>query len=329
MPIAGIGSYRTTMAAFDEHWTLSNAALTPVNVILTGNYTLASFQADEAQVNAAIEAVGPLAQSVADLAFQRDVLKSELRARVLQYRGVVAGQLAGSVFASRAPLTPNPSDGYDAFFKSLNAMKEDWTQINALSEESAATHRAVGFVGPLILQGGYGLAQFETAVGALQTLWPQSESKAREASQARDNRNALLAPIRERMKQYREILPALLPKNSPLLASLPRLSPPAGQTPPSAGAVGAWDAALQMAHFTVPVTTSAKVAYRSLRVTPGPKYSADDEVTVLRVENDQTEASTLEALGNPGAVASYKMYSVGPDGNENGGKAMTIVRPVG
>lgn len=328
MPITGIGSYRPTMLAFDEHWTLVNDTIAPVVVQLTGGYTLASFKADELLVDTAIDAVGPLAQQLVDMSAQRDIAKTALRERILQYRGVVSGTLAGSVFADRTPLTPGPSDGYDLFFKSLNAVEEDWEQINGLTEEEALTHRAVGYVGPLLLQGGYNLANFSADVAALATLWPQVESKVRQATQARDNRDALLTPIRERMRQYRGVLPGLLPKNSPLLKSLPRLSPPSGQTPPPANATGSWDAALQMARFEIPATTSPKVAYRSLRVTPGPKYRSGDEVTLAQIENNQTSAQTVEALENPGAVASFKIVSVGPDGNESSGKAMVIVRPM-
>ena len=316
------------MLAFDDHWTLVNATIAPVVVQLTGGYTLASFKADELAVNAAIDAVGPLAQVSVDMSAQREILKTNLRERVKQYRGVVSGTLAGSVFADRTPLTPNVTDGYDLYFKSLHAVEEDWTQINALDENSAQTHRAVGFVGPLLLQGGFNLANFSSDVAALALLWPQVESKVRQATQARDNRDALLTPIRERMKQYRDVLPGLLPKNSPLLKSLPRLSPPSGQTPPPANATGVWDATIQMARFEIPVATSPKVAYRSLRVTPGPKYQSGDEVTIARIENNETGAQTSVALENPGAVASYKVVSVGPDGNESSGKAMVIVRPI-
>ncbi len=328
MPIEGIGSYRSTAVAFRANWVRANAALAPAELKLTGGYDLAQFDLDTTALLAAIDAAGPLDLATADLSATREVRKKALINRVTLFRLSVASQLAGSTFAAAPIAAPNATAGFDVFCTPLREVAEQWARINALSSDDLAVHGAVGFVGPLLLQGGYTLANFQADVAALRTLWPEVENKTGEATFARDTRDALMKPFYERLKQYRLAVAAQLPADSPVVADLPRLTPPAGETPPGAGATGVWDPALTLARFSLAATDNPKVAYRSLRVTPGPRYSNENEITVSRIENNQTEATTLEGLASPGAVACFKIYSVGPEGNENGGKAMKIVRPV-
>ena len=217
---------------------------------------------------------------------------------------------------------------YDTFFTPLNAMQQDWTKINALTPTTAAQYRAEGFVPPITLTGGYALADFEAQMAALTALWPQVEAMMRDASFACDHRNALMEPMRERLKQYQQIVPGQVADDAALIASLPRLTPPPGNTPDGAGATGVWDGAISKAKFTWAAVTDAKVVHISVRMTPGAQYHADDEVTITDLPKTATSFETDEGLSVPGAIANFKIYTVASTGNENGGKAIEIVRPV-
>ena len=328
MPIQGIGSWRPTLNEFGQHWPRVNAVLAPSVLKLTAGYALADFGGDADALNAAIDGVGPLIIEAAILSAQRSNLKEALRKRATQYRLSVGGLLAGSTFAGRATDAPDTSSGFDTFFKPLNAIKQDWTLVNAVTPANAAQYGAVGFEAPLTLTGGYALADFTAQMQALTDLWPQVEAKTRDASFARDHRNALMEPMRGRLVQYRQIVPGQVADDAALIASLPRLTPPPGNTPAGANAKGEWDAALNKAHFTWPAATDAKIAHFSVRLTPGPQYHDADEITLADLPGTATSFETLEGLSVPGAVANFKIYSVAATGNENGGHAIEIVRPV-
>jgi hypothetical protein len=328
MPITGISSWRPTMEEFIQHWERVNLHLAPNELRLTGGFGLDDFLAEATALNAAIDAVFPLANAALLLAAQRDTLKGLLRERARQYRLTAQGLLADSIFAHEAPSAPIITDGFATFLAPLNKIKQDWAKINALTPQTQADYGVVGFVPPLLLAGGYTLAQFEADVTELTTLWPTVEAKVRDASFARDRRDALMAPMKERLKQYRQMVPALIVNDPALIASLPRLSPPPGNTPDGAHAEGHWDGALNKAKFTWPAATDAKIDHFSVRLTPGPRYSNEDEATIADLPRTATSFETDAGLSVPGAIANFKIYTVAAAGNENGGHAIEIIRPV-
>lgn len=316
------------MNQFAQHWPKVNTALAPSVLKLTAGYALADFLADKQALNDAISAVSPLIIEAAVLSTQRENLKVALVKRATQYRLSVKGLIAGSMFVKSAPQAPKPGDGFDTFFAPLNKIKQDWTLINGITEANAAQYGAVGFEAPLTLTGGYTLAEFSGQIQQLTTLWPQVEEKEREATYARKTRDGLMDAMRARLVQYRNAVPGQLAEDSTLLATLPRLTAPDGNAPTGVGATGTWDGTLNSAHFTWSPVSDGRIDHISVRMTPGPVYHDADEITIADLPKTATSFDTLEGLSVPGAVANFKIYSVGADGNENGGHPIEIVRPV-
>lgn len=185
----------------------------------------------------------------------------------------------------------------------------------------------LGLGGPLTLQGGYDLAQFSIDIGQLATLYNSAGSAEEAAAFARSERDTKMEAIYTRMKQYRVAALAVLPPSSPALQNLPRLLPPPGTTPPPLGATGEWDAALVKARLTWTATTDPTVNKIQIRGCTGGSYKAGDEEIVADLAANATQWEGNWGLTIPGAIASFKAYAMTTTGNENGGKAVKIVRP--
>ncbi|MBX7132873.1 MAG: hypothetical protein K1X67_09380 [Fimbriimonadaceae bacterium] len=111
------GIWMKAMADINNIWTLINAISpipvgAPVPLILTGNYTLASFTADQTALNAAFTAIETSESNVAAAIRQRDVLWNAIYQRLRQYRLAVQGRFAtGSALLLTLPAL-NPPPGH-------------------------------------------------------------------------------------------------------------------------------------------------------------------------------------------------------------------------
>ena len=180
--------------------------------------------------------------------------------------------------------------------------------------------------GPLTLAGGYALAQFQADVVALGTAYDDARRDDAAVGFARSERTKTLNAIYERMKQFRALVPSLLPANSPARQNLPRLTPAPGTTPPRLAVTGAWDATISNARLTWPAAVAKDVSKLQVRGCTG-AYKNDEEEVVADLAADATHWEGDWGLTAPGATASFKVYVMTTTGNENGGKAVKIVRP--
>ena len=177
------------------------------------------------------------------------------------------------------------------------------------------------------MQGGFDQAQFSAAVENLAASYDAAINAEELLGNARGTRNIAMTAIYERMKQYRAAAPAALPANSPVLANLPRLTPPAGTTPPPLVIEGVWDNALGKAVFSFPASTAKNLLKLQARGCTGTTYKGEDEEIIADLLPTATRFETDWGLGAPGAKISVKIYVLNTTGNENGGKAVKIVRP--
>ena len=199
-------------------------------------------------------------------------------------------------------------------------MNSMWERINAHQSE-------LGLSGPLTLQGDYTEASFAADIESLSVLTNAASKAESNVGFARSQRNTQMAAIYERLKQYRAGAASDLPKSSPALQHLPRLSPPEGTTPPALGATGEWNAATLMADLSWATSKAKEVLKIQIRGCTG-NYKNDEEEVVADLPADATTWSGDWGLTAPGAIASFKAYVMVKSGNENGGKAVKIVRPV-
>lgn len=320
MPITTIGSYPPTMQEFINHWTQVNASLGAAPLTLRGGYTLANFTAERNAIiislNAVIAADNTAQTTASALAIQR----AAITPRAIQFRKWVQGYLVGTVYPAALPVAPRPDAVESKFLDPLQDIFNLWTTINA---DASLT----GVPLPLTLTGGYVVATFTTELTTLRTAFLNAKNAAEQATFVRKQRDLLLPPAEQRIKQYRTIIQARF-AGTAFENSLPALSPPPGATPDPVMLTGAWDTALGKAVFNWTASANATLASYSLRACTGSTYRAVDEFVVADLPAGTTTFQTLSGLPLPGNRAVYRVYVVLTTGNERGSNNAAILRPV-
>jgi hypothetical protein len=319
MAISTIGSYVATMDQFVAHWTEVDAFLSPGAVTLKGGYALADFTADQSAIDAAITAVEDADNirqgSVADI----NASKGGLRGRLAQFRAGVSAQLPGTKYQKMLPVQPPFSLVESKFLRPMDDMASVWTHVNA--------DTIPGFTGPLLLAGGYALAGFTGDLAGARTNYVAGTSALNGSRSARASRDILLAPARERMRQYRQAVLSMLPAGNALLLTVPALTPPPGSTPAAVVASIIWNLLTNQADITWTASDNANLLHYSIRTAPGPTYRAADESVVAEVAPGTLTYSTLEGLGVSGARALFRVYVVLNTLNERGSNTVGVTRP--
>lgn len=329
MPIQGIGSYGPTSEEIEDSWLAANGLLAPAAPLtLQGAYTVEQFGLDRTAMLALIDETSALAAQVRLKAGARDILKALLPARMTQFRGMVAVKYRGTTYDGVVGASPRVGEDVARFLKLLKDVATDWAALN----DDVLTATQVNFSLPMTLMGGYTLAQFQADLAELQMY--SDETAALESALARKRvaRNNAMAQLYERMKQYRVIVPTVFAKNSPIVQTLPRLTPLPGTTPPAVQPSGAWDNVVGQARATWTALSPADIAKFSVvkiqvRGCLG-NWKGNEEEVVIDLAADATHWEGDWGLTAPGSFASFKFYAMCSTGNENGGKALKIVRPM-
>ena len=319
MAISTIASYLSTMQEFIDHWTAVNSAVSPAVLTLKGGYTLANFTSDRTAIDAAITNIEALdnARQIAD--GNRDTGKADARTRIAQYRATVQGVLTGTPYARTLPLLPTFKATQGVFLKAVDDMANGWSHIN--------TDTIAGFTPPMLLAGGYTLANHVAAVTALRGVYVASTVAADDSHRGRSTRDSLLRPAKQRMIQYRSAAKGILPAGSPLLATIPAVTPPPGSTPDPVNASGVWSVADLLAILTWTASPHPHLLHYSVRTAPGPHYLAADESVIANIPPGTLTFSTIEGLVAPGATALYRVYVVLTTLNEKGSNTVAVTRP--
>ena len=144
----------------------------------------------------------------------------------------------------------------------------------------------------------------------------------------RQERTALENRIYPILKAYRQRIPAEFAEGSPILATLPRLSPVPGSTPDPVVANGNYNPATITADLNWTASTETDLASYEVRGVAGPDYDTEDEVNLATIPPGAPRTySTNFALGTPGNAASYKIYVILTTGNERGSNPVSVPRP--
>lgn len=312
MPISTLGSYLPTLQEFITHWTQTNLSTSDSEITLRGGYDLAQFTADKNELADAFQTASTAAVEVGLMASDRDRKKATLRPRLTQFRAVVLGQYGDKLEARELPTVPAFTLAESKFLLPFDQMAVLWQRLNAQDV--------------ITLVGGYTLAQFQTELGALRAAYSAVTNGVTEARIAREQRDALLAPIKQRLKQYRQLLPGIFAAEHPLLVTLPALTPPSGATPDAVVLAGVWDSEPGAAVFTWGASNSSRLEHYSVRACFGATYRAIEEAVLSTVPAGTQTFSTDYGLPVAGSVISVKVYVVTRDGNERGSNAVKITR---
>lgn len=215
MPLSSIDSYLSTSQEFITHWTAVSADLGAAGpLVLPFGYNVASLTADRTALQAKITAVTIADNTLQIAAGLRDNKRGPLRERMRQFRSALQSYFGGSEFISALPSIPRFTAAEGPFMDPLDDMANLWARINALTP-------VIGLPIPLTLVGGYTLAAFNGDVAAMRAAFSAWNDASQGALIAREQRNALLGPMRARLSQYRLAVQSKYATGAPLLASFP------------------------------------------------------------------------------------------------------------
>lgn len=321
MPITNVSSWLPTIDEFLQHWSDVNTALAPGALSLSGGYVRATLVTDRAAVEAAITDVQSKLNVEQTARGDRDVKRAAIRPRFAQFRAGINAQLPGSRYLPAIPKTPPFNTSAGKWRDALDDMQTLWTTVNA------NTPPVAGFTPPLVLAGGYNVLTFSTESAAVKAAFVTLAGAEQSTQLSRQQRDAVFAPVYQRLKQYRQAVLATFPATSPLVASLPKLTPARGHTPDPVNASAAWDAVLAKARITHTASTDPDFDQYELRACFGDRWKADEAVVI-----GSNPAGVLEFLTDDGLVASgsrvfYKVFVVLTTANERGSNTVSVTRP--
>ncbi len=328
MPISGASSYIPTLNDFLPHWEQVNTALgaggplvlrnpngpTPPTLNRAALVTMRDdLQAKHTDITGQINNVQIAAAAL-------KAMKETLHLRGGQFNDVVRSALAGTAFEAALPLLPQPGDGQEVFIEPMDDVATLWPKINAAAG-------IAGFTGPLLLLGGYAVADFLTDLAALKAQFETMRKEDFLVSFKIKERNKLQDTIYPVLKAYRQAVPTKFAANDPLVLSLPKLTPDAGSTPDAVLANGTWNAPTTQGKLTWAAATAADLDQYEVRWSPGPSYDADTEVVLENVAKDAPrEYFTTQGLLAIGDVSNFKVYVTTTTGNERGSNTVKITR---
>jgi hypothetical protein len=249
----------------------------------------------------------------------RDYEKEAMKERLRQLGGFVKSQLRDSVYAGQVPPLVNMTDSMGKWIIAMDDAAHMWTTINATPP--------AGFTPPLLLVDAYPIATFTTDVTALKTRFTNYTQAAQDVTRSIDERDAKYKSIRDRLVQYRAVVPSLFAEDHPLVTSLPRLTPLPGHTPDPVVLSGAWNDGPKVAELSWTASSDVDLDHYEVRRSGSDPYNSNTEVMVQSVPAAQTSLDTDAGLELPTATMRYKVYVVLTTGNESGSNALEVTRP--
>ena len=319
MPFVTPSQYIESADEFVAHWGQVNAALAPTPLILRGAYALANLQSDRADLQNFLTAVQNADNAQQTAAADRDIKRNALKERLRQYIATVRGLVGGAPNANSLPKMPSTNAAPGKWIDALDDIAGSWNTIN--------TAPPTGFTAPLRLAGGYTFASFSSELAALKAAFTAVTNAERAAALARRQRDDLAAPMRTRLKEYRQAVAGAFPANNALISATPALSAAPGATPAPVNVSVTWNAATNKAVLTWAASTDPNLARYAVRAHPGARYKADDEQSVeANVPKTATSYATDYGLVAPGSVQYFKVYVITNTGNEKGSNAVKATR---
>jgi hypothetical protein len=315
-------NYLSKIDEFAAHWPLVDTALA-APLVLTGNYALSNLNTDRAALAGLITALEVAINASQGAIATRDTLRAALKERMRQFNLAVRGLFPGSTYVRMLPRIPGLNSAPGIWMKAMADMNNVWSQINAISPVP------IGTPAPLVLPGGYTLANFASGQAALNASFTAIESAQGGAATAVRNREVMWKAVYERLKQYRLAVKGRFAAGAALPASLPGLTPPPGSTPKPVNISAVWDPAAEEAVVTYTASTSPLLSEYELRGSFGGSRYNSGAASVLgnHPAGMVTPFRTRDGLVGSGSRVHYKVFVIVTTGNERGSRPASVTRP--
>jgi hypothetical protein len=197
-------------------------------------------------------------------------LVTAIQARQVEFNNRVRADFPVSLYERSLPRAFAVGDVEAAVRETLRTMEKLWGKINAIAVPPA------GITLQLVLQGGYTLAQFTAARGALRVVSDNLGDLDVDLRLARETRNDQQDVIYDALKNYRLKVPAMFPADHALVETLPLLNVPDGHTPEAVTVTATWNAATNQAELNWDASTDADLKHYAVEGVAGEEYITED-----------------------------------------------------
>ena len=328
MPISGASSFIPTLNDFLPHWELVNTIMGAAGPLVlrnpngptppTLNRAALVIMRDELQAKHT-DITGQM-NAVQIAAATLRVMKEALHFQGGRFNDAVRSDLTGTTYVEALPLLPQPGDGHGIFIEPMDDVSTLWAKINVAVG-------IPGFTAPLLLQGNYPLADFNTALALLKLQFEAVQKEDFLVSFKIKERNRMQDLIYPVLKAYRQAVPTKFPATDPVVVSLPKLTPDAGSTPDAVLANGAWNVPTSQGKLSWNASTAPDLDEYEVRWSPGPNYDAANEVVLANIaKTAPREYFTTQGLLAIGDASNFKVYVKTTTGNERGSNTVKITR---
>jgi hypothetical protein len=328
MPISGASSYIPTLNEFLPSWDQVNLSLGAGGPLVlrnpngtvppTLNRAALVTMRDDLQLKH-VDISGQI-NNVQLAAATLKLMKEALHLRGGQFNDAVRSDLAGTAYVDALPILPSPGDGQETFIEPMDDIATLWPKVNSAVG-------IAGFTPPLLLLGGYTVANFLTDLAALKTQYETMRKEDFLVSFKIKERNKMQDAIYPVLKLYRQAVPTKFPANDPLVLTLPKLTPEPGSTPDPVLANGTWNAPTTQGKLTWDASTAPDLDEYQVRWSPGPTYNVDTEVVLASIaKTAPREYFTTQGLLAIGDVSNFKVYVTTTTANERGSNTVKITR---
>lgn len=316
--ISGPTSYIPTIDEFLAHWAAVNAdPLAGTGLVTRDGKTRANLASVQTELlGASTDVQNNLnGKEIARARVEngKSALLDRSRELVRRLRGILPEK---SPYLKALPEMPIQSSAQETFLQPVRDLVNLWNRLDA-----EGTH--------FTLADAYAHTGYEAELGALVTLYTTLTTALLDLKLAREKRNKLQNDARAILSAYRPAVEGFFPPDSPLVNTIPLLTPKPGHTPAAVTATAAYDPAAQEAVVKFTASAEAELESYQLRGVPGPDYAGDDEVILATIpKGAPREFRTAFSLTEPGASASFKVFVILTTGNEAGSVPVMVARPV-
>ncbi|MDX2111521.1 MAG: hypothetical protein SFY80_14920 [Verrucomicrobiota bacterium] len=314
----------TTIRCMDEHYTswfkANDYRGTIGAIVLKDQFGLPQFKnlIDVAKdtMNQYSKAQNMLSQAYKELASQKVDLVTIMR----RVHDLVKYPVSDLHLELKLPRVPQVSSNQMKFTQQCELFRSYWELLAELNVS--------GLPNPLVLEGGYSLQDFTTAIAGLGAAYMNVILCKREAKSLRNRRDVLVRKqIKGRIMEYRSRINSMYDKGHEIRKEMPRVAPLPGPQPDKVIAQVRWDEALQKAVLTWTPSARPDLLRYEIRGCDEAPYHAYNERVLASVAAGQTTWQSAEGLAVEGSTMLYKVYVVTSTYRECGSKAVTLERP--
>jgi len=316
VPITTILSVLSTISEFIAHWLQANAALS-APVLLSGGYALAAMQAARTALEALFQEVADKESEESGARLSRYQLRNALYERTAQYGHALRVRAAGSSHLGDIPRRPHPDGGDDAFVGSVRDFIGHWRRVNA----------GLG-ADPLLLAGGYTLAQFEDDSESLAAALVSLSEKAAAASAARGERDRAIDEAVTRMLQYKDAAFVALFEHEELRATIPDVWADANVRPHRTILSGVWDAVQLGALLSWVANQDPDFHSYHVRCRAGTEAPTSGDMLIDTLTNrNQTSFLVKELFTAETPTWSFRVWVLDDAGRMSASNVVTVAMP--